>query len=96
MLQGYSLAAVSGIVAIVVKSCLHGRGGEGSPETPDEFREASKALEAALAAALDQWEQEILPRTNPSYQREFRELRQIVEQTVAHHASFGPTSPHAN
>ena len=92
MLRGYSVAAVSGILAIVIKACLHGRDDEGIPETPDEFLEASTTLEAALTAALDQWEQDILPKTNPTYRHEFRELRLIVEKTVHHQTSFGPTS----
>ena len=71
MLQGYSHMAVAGIIAATLTAFLHLRSSS-SPSIADETQEAFEALGTSLRAVFAQWEKDVLPKTKPSYQLEFR------------------------
>ena len=93
MLRGYSVAAVSSILAVMVTAFLETRNRDQALPEP---MEAQRALLAFLKSVLDQWEKDVLPKANPTYRREFRELRWLLDQTIQGQARFGatPDRPH--
>lgn len=93
MLRGYSLAAVSSILAVVVTAFIETRD---QGQAPSEPLEAQREALAFLESALAQWEKDVLPTANPTYQREFRELRWLLGQTIQNQAKFGPTPDCSN
>ena len=58
MLRGYSLAAVSSILAVVVKAFIETRD---QGQAPSEPLEAQREALAFLESALAQWEKDVLP-----------------------------------
>ena len=99
MLERYSRTAVASVLAAIVTAALDPRvhGQESQPRHPPPKPEGEGgALETALRDAIAHWEKVILPGTNPTYQREFRELTQHAIWAVQNQAKFGPTPPRAN
>ena len=95
MLQGYSHMAVAGIIAATLTAFLHLRSSS-PPSIADETQEAFEALGTSLRAVFAQWEKDVLPKTNQSYQLAFRTLESVVLELVRHQEQFGPTPPRAN
>ena len=87
--------AVAGIIAATLTAFLHLRSSS-PPSIADETQEAFEALGTSLRAVFAQWEKEVLPTANPTFQTEYRTLASLVLEMVQHQAKFGPTPDRSN
>ena len=95
MLPGYSHNAVISVLGSMVAVALHRRSQEPSSDPPGG-EGAVETLETSLRAVFSQWEKEVLPTANATFQTEYRTLASLVLEMVQHQAKFGPTPDRSN